>query len=155
MTDKHLLDLPPDRLVGEVAVALFFEEDRPLVGAAALLDWRLNGHLTRQIIADSVTGSLRDCVLVQNNGKLVSNWAMLVGGGQRKKLSMTVWSRLIAQVFTTCSHAGFSRIALCLDTDGSIAKNELAALVSEVYTTGRYTGIDYVLSLVPLKADSD
>ena len=142
--------MPPDKMEGEVAVALFFEDDRPLKGAAALIDWRLNGHLTRQLLNRSVNGASRDLLLIQNNGKLDSDWAMLVGGGQRRKLTLTVWTRLLSKIFKTCSKAGFSRIAICLDADGSLPEKELTDLVGEVFSKGKYTGIDYFLTLVPV-----
>lgn len=154
MADKHLLDMPPDKMEGEVAVAFFFEDDRPLKGAAALLDWRLNGHLTSQLINHAVSGAPRDLLLIQNNGKLDSDWAMLIGGGQRKKLSTTVWTRLLSKTFKACSQAGFSRIAICLDIDDSLPEGELTDLVAEVFFKGHYTGIDYLLTLVPVTPDS-
>ena len=154
MVDKHLLDMPPDKMEGEVAVALFFEDDRPLKGAAALIDWRLNGHLTRQLMNLHVNGAPRDLLLIQNNGKLDSDWAMLVGGGQRRKLTPIVWTRLLSKIFKTCSKAGFSRIAICLDADGSLPEKELTDLVGEVFSKGNYAGIDYLLTLVPVSSDS-
>lgn len=154
MVDKHLLDMPPDKMEGEVAVALFFEDDRPLKGAAALLDWRLNGHLTGQLLSCTVSGTPRDLIMIQNNGKLDSDWAMLVGGGQRKKLSATVWTRLLSKIFKACHQAGFSRIAICLDTDDSLTDRQLTDLVAETFHKGHYTGIDYLLTLVPVTHDS-
>ena len=154
MINKRLLDMPPDKLEGEVVVALFFEDDRPLAGAAALLDWRLNGHLTQQLLGRSVTGASRDSLLVQNNGKLDSEWALFVGGGQRKKISGTVYSKLLTKIFKTCRQAGFSRIALCLDIDGSLSEKELTTLVAEAFNSGPYSGIDYLLSIVSVSHDS-
>lgn len=154
MVDKRLLDMPPDKMEGEVAVALFFEDDRPLKGAAALIDWRLNGQLTSQLLNQSANGSPRDFLLIQNNGKLDSDWALLVGGGQRRKLTTTVWSRLLTKIFNSCSKAGFTRIAMCLDADESLPEKELTELVSEVFSKGHYSGIDYLLTLVPVASDS-
>lgn len=153
MIDKHLLDMPPDKMEGEVAVALFFEDDRPLKGAAALIDWRLNGHLTRQMLNRSVSGALRDSLLIQNNGKLDSDWALLVGGGRRRKLTATVWARLLSKIFKACSQAGFSRVAICLDADGSLPDKELTDLVAEIFSKGKYADIDYLLTLVPVSSD--
>lgn len=154
MSNRRLLDMPPDKLEGEVVVALFFEDDRPLTGASALLDWRLNGHLTQQLLSRSVTGAARDSLLVQNNGKLDSEWALFVGGGLRHKISAAVYSKLLAKIFKTCRQAGFSRIALCLDVDGSLSEKDLTTLVSEVFNSGPYSGIDYLLSIVSVAHDS-
>jgi hypothetical protein len=154
MSDKRLLDMPPDKMEGEVVVALFFEDDRPLAGAAALIDWRLNGFLTQQLLNGKATGATRNSILVQNNGKLDSDWALFIGGGLRKKITAPVYSRLLATIFKTCHQAGFTRIAICLDVDGSLADKELAHLVKEVFATGAYPGIDYLLSLVSVRSAS-
>jgi hypothetical protein len=154
MNDMHLLDMPPDKMEGEVVAALFFKDDRPLAGAAALLDWRLNGHLTKQLLSGSVTGTSRDLLLVQNNGKLDSDWALFVGGGRRKEISVDQYSLLLAKIFRTCHQAGFARIAICLDIDSSLSKKELTTLVREAYNAGPYTGIDYLLTLVPVAYDT-
>lgn len=154
MTDKHLLDMPPDRMEGEVVVAFFFDDDRPLKGAAALIDWRLNGHLTRQLLDGAVTGASRDALLIMNNGKLESDWALLVGGGQRKRLSSAAWTRLVTHIFKICDQAGFKRISICLDADETLSMNELTALVREVYAAGNYGAIDYYLSLGSIKSAS-
>ncbi len=92
-------------------------------------------------------------MLIQNNGKLDSDWAMLVGGGLRRKLTQTIWTRLLTKIFKACSKAGFSRIAICLDADGSLPEKELTDLVGEVYAKGKYAGIEYLLTLVPVSSD--
>jgi hypothetical protein len=154
MNDKRLLDMPPDKMEGEVVVALFFDDDRPLKGAAALLDWRLNGQLTQQLLSRTVTGASRDSLLIQNNGKLDSEWVLFVGGGQRKKLAVAVYSKLLSKLFKICRQAGFSRIAICLDADGSISEKELTSLVGEAFNAGSYAGINYLLSIVSVSYDS-
>ncbi len=154
MNDKRLLDMPPDKMEGEVVVAIFFEDDRPLTGSAALLDWRLNGYLTQQLLLGSATGTARDSLLVQNNGKLDSDWALFVGGGQRKKMTETLCLNLLSNIFRKCRQAGFSRIALCLDVDGSLSEKELSNLAREAFNSGSYDGIDYLLTVVSVSRDS-
>lgn len=140
------LDLPADRMDGEVVAALFFEDDRPLRGAAALLDWRLNGNLTDLLLKNRAAGALGDTVVCANNGKLESAWALLVGGGVRQRLNPAIWERLIKRLFEISVDAGFSRLALCLDNDGSMSTAELVDLVDKVRHDTRYQQLECLLT---------
>lgn len=125
MSETYILDLPPDRMEGEAAAVFFFEDDRPLHGAASLLDWRLNGKLTELLLAGKVSGRLGDTVVVRNNGKLDVDWALFLGGGKRQKLTVAVWERLLKKGLKLCAKAGFGRIAFCLDSQEHISAAEL------------------------------
>jgi len=146
--NEWFLDLPPDRMDGEVVVALFFEDDRPLRGAAALLDWRLNGRLTELLLEQKAAGALGDTVICSNNGKLESAWALLVGGGSRQRLSQAIWVRLVKRLFDICAQAGFQRLALCLDDDGSASTAEVAGIVDGVRQDPRYQQLECLLTFV-------
>lgn len=125
MTEAHILDLPPDRMEGEAAAAFFFEDDRPLHGSAALLDWRLNGKLTELILNGSVDGRLGETIAVMNNGKIDADWALFLGGGKRSRLSMAVWERLLKKAIKICRKAGFERVAFCLDSQDDVPVSQI------------------------------
>jgi GNAT superfamily N-acetyltransferase len=115
MMQLHLLDDPVDRVEGEVAVALFFLDERPPTGPAAILDWRLNGRLTEQILQGKVSGRSGDHLLVRSNGKIAADWALFVGGGRHRGLGENDCRELLRHLLATCRRAGFSRIALGLE----------------------------------------
>ena len=114
MTQLRLLDLAADRMEGEVVAAFFFRDVRPLRGPAALLDWRLGDPLTLALVAGSSEGRAGEQVLVRNNGKLASEWALFVGGGDWHGLGPQTYRSLIVHLLQACHGAGFERIALCL-----------------------------------------
>ena len=132
MSEAYILDLPPDRMEGEVAVVFFFEDDRPLHGAASLLDWRLNGALTELLVDGKVSGRLGDAVVVRNNGKLDAEWALFLGGGKRARLSTAVWERLLKKGFKVCSRAGFDRIAFCLDSQEEVPVSQIREIAENI-----------------------
>ncbi|PLX76238.1 MAG: hypothetical protein C0615_06950 [Desulfuromonas sp.] len=136
MSETYFLDLQPDRMEGEVAVVFFFEDDRPLHGAAALLDWRLNGKLTELLLAGSATGRSGDIVAVRNNGKLDVDWALFLGGGNREKLTAAAWEKLLKKGFKVCEKAGFDRVAFCLDSQEEVPAAELKQLVVALRDNG-------------------
>ncbi|MEZ4599107.1 MAG: M17 family peptidase N-terminal domain-containing protein [Syntrophotaleaceae bacterium] len=104
----------PDRIAGDVVTAFFFEDQRPLQGSAELLDWRLNGVLTRLLLDGNARGAPGEFILVRSNGKLNAAWALFAGGGKRSHLAPFTYSGLIEGALEHCRRAGFRRIALCL-----------------------------------------
>jgi hypothetical protein len=114
MTSLRVLDLPADRMEGEAVAAFFFEDERPLRGPAALLDWRLDGMLTRLLVQGCASGRAGERILTPNNGKLGAGWVLFAGGGSRQGLGEETYRALVQNLLETCHLAGFSRIALCL-----------------------------------------
>ena len=155
MTDFHLLDLPSDRMEGDVVVAFFFEDDRPLVGAAAVLDWRLNGHLTRMLLDEEVSGRVSDAVLVQNNGKLHADWALFVGGGRRSRVSLDGWQKKLKKCIMQCRKAGFDRVAICLEASDSVPTAELEAAAREALLEQGDAATEFLFSFDILSAGND
>jgi hypothetical protein len=114
MTALRVLDAPVDCLPVEVVAAFFFEDARPLRGAAALLDWRLNGRLTAMLLAGEISGRFGEQVLVANNGKLAADWALFIGAGRSADLASDSGRRLFTHLLEICRRAGFSRVAVGL-----------------------------------------
>ena len=106
------LALPADSLPGESVVALYFVDQRPLVGPAALLDWRLDGQLTRMLLDDQVRGRAGEHVVMQNNGKLNAEWVMFVGGGNWRGLCRETHAALVRHMLRVARQAGIRKISL-------------------------------------------
>jgi hypothetical protein len=126
MTALRVLDVPADRMEGAVVAAFYFEDVRPLRGAAALLDWRLNGRLTDMLLEKEVSGQLGEHVLVDNNGKLAADWILFIGGGNWRELDVVRYGEVLRQLLAVCSNAGFSLVSICLTATASMPQNVLA-----------------------------
>jgi len=72
-----------DELQTEVIVLPFFSDERPLQGAAGLIDWRLCGALSRKLMAGYLRGTFGEKALLVNPDKLKSERLLLIGLGQR------------------------------------------------------------------------
>ncbi len=129
MTPSQVFDLPADRMDAAVVAAFFFEDQRPVLGPAALLDWRLNGLLTNMLTVQQVSGSVGEHVLVPNNGKLSASRVLFVGGGRWAELDKKAYRRLIRHLIDTCRQAGFSQMALCLEPIEGMDLTELNLIV--------------------------
>jgi hypothetical protein len=146
MTPLQVIDLPADRIDGEVVAALFFEDERPVLGPAALLDWRLNGLLSSLLVQGRASGRAGENILVRGNGKLAADWVLFVGAGCRQGLAPESYRGLVRHVLLTCRNAGVSRMTLCLSPPAEQAAGELTPLVAEVLRTMGEHGPDCRLS---------
>lgn len=117
--------LPADSLPGESVVALYFSDQRPLAGPAGLLDWRLDGALTRQLVSGIVQGRAGEHIMISNNGKLKADWVLFVGGGKWHGLSAETYTSLVRHMLKVASQAGFRRISLPLAVHESLSENAL------------------------------
>jgi hypothetical protein len=137
MTGVQVVDLAPDRMAGDVVAGFFFEDQRPLRGAAALLDWRLNGILTDLLLSDAASGSPGEHVLVGNNGKLQASWVLFAGGGLWRHIAPFTYSGLIGRLLDDCLRAGFQRISLCLTPPENATGGWLQDLAESIYSPVR------------------
>jgi len=148
MMQLHLLDNPVDRFEGDVVAAIYFVEDRPLCGPAALLDWRLNGRLTEQLLQGSLDGSIGEQLLVQSNGKIAADWALLAGGGSRAGLDESGYRNLLRRLLSTCHRAGASRVALGLGIPAGMTSAGLQRLVRLTLDEMAPANLDCLLGIV-------
>jgi hypothetical protein len=72
---------PFERVEAEVAVATFFESDRPLRGAAGRADWRLCGLLSSLVGQGRLPGGVTDALLMPTGGRLRAPLLLAVGLG--------------------------------------------------------------------------
>ncbi len=133
MSELQVVDLPADRLAGEAVAAFFFEDERPLRGPAAMLDWRLNGLLTRMLLEGRVSGKAGEHVLVSNNGKIKAEWVLFIGGGSLQGFGRETYRGLIRHLFETCRQAGIHRLGACLAQVEGLDRAGLRQLVLELF----------------------
>lgn len=151
MNRTQVLHLPADRIDGDLVAALFFEDERPPLGTAALLDWRLNGLLTTLLLRGQALGKAGEQLLVRNNGKLAADWALFMGGGRREGLGPEAVAGLVRHFLQTCRDAGFERVTLCLDSLPGTAKSDLEKMAEELASADERP-LDFRLSIFESEA---
>jgi hypothetical protein len=121
--------LPADSLPGESLVALYFADQKPLSGPAALLDWRLDGQLTRMLQDGQVRGRAGEHVVMQNNGKLNADWIIFVGGGNWLGLCRETHAALVRHMLRVARQAGVKKVSLAFmpheEIDGDILLKQI------------------------------
>lgn len=131
MTSLERVDLPADALQAEVVVVLYFTDKRLLEGPSALLDWRLDGQLTRLLLNGQIQGKAGEHVMLQNNGKLKADWALFVGGGKWAGLCEKTHAALIRHMLSVAGQAGFKKISLAFMPHEDVSEEALFQQINE------------------------
>ena len=135
MTQFEVVDLPADRLPGEVLVVPLFEDQRPLAGPVAVVDWRLDGSLTRMILADALSGRRGEVLAMSTNAKVAAPWVILAGCGRWRTLDGRSYPALIGRLLQLATRAGIRELALCLPPRDGIDPNDVERFVREALVT--------------------
>lgn len=141
-----ILDLPADRLETQVVIAPLFENEKPLKGCQALLDWRLNGLVTHLIEKNSVAGKPGERVLLNGGSKIAASWVLFVGVGVRKPPVLDQFERLLTEALAICRQAGFSRIGLCFSEEADLSTDKLQDKLQARLKESGYAGMEFFLT---------
>ncbi len=103
-----------DRLQAEVIVLPFFSDERPLTGAAALLDWRLCGALSRKLFAGHLDGHFGEKGMIAAPPKLKAEGLLLVGLGQMTSFDTSVAERACSVIADALRESKVTTAAMTL-----------------------------------------
>lgn len=87
-----------DRIETEVLALFFFQDERPLKGAAGLVDWKMNGALSSLIIKEISSGVSGESTLVLPGKRINSQKILLFGLGDSKNYSTDVLKETTVQL---------------------------------------------------------
>ncbi|PLX72941.1 MAG: hypothetical protein C0614_13265 [Desulfuromonas sp.] len=132
MTSCQVVELPVDQLTADVVVAPFFEDQRPLLGPSALLDWRLDGQVTRMLLGHSVSGKFGEQLVLRNNGKLKADWVLLIGGGAWRSLDQDRYRQLVQRAVKALIRAGAREPALCFPQRAGVSLEMLTRDIGDL-----------------------
>lgn len=96
------------------AVAVVFQDERPLQGMASRADWRLNGFLSRLLVDNRFSGERGEWLLVHTQGRLPFTHLFLVGMGRRSSRAVASSRRAIEGIAGKVALAGIHRLAIDL-----------------------------------------
>jgi len=71
----------------DVLVTGFFSDERPLRGSTGLIDWRLNGMVSRLLTEKKLTGAWKEATLIPSQGRVMSRMILLLGLGEVREYS--------------------------------------------------------------------
>lgn len=75
-----------DDVESRLALVLAYEDIRPLKGQAGLLDWRLNGYLSKLILHEKFAARLGEALLMPSQGRVPPRELMILGLGKSQAI---------------------------------------------------------------------
>jgi hypothetical protein len=118
-----------DRLEGLDSACFFvFEDERPVRGAAGLVDWRLCGALSRVLIEGRFAGAMGDALLFPSLGRVPPQRLFCFGAGRREALSREVFGDLVRRACEAMTLAGALAFASELPQIAAVDESERARI---------------------------
>jgi hypothetical protein len=96
----------------ESLVVGFFQDVRPLKGAAGQLDWVLCGALSSLLLKSKLRGAIGDVALLTSGGKVPSQKIFLVGLGTKAGFSISSLRAAVKTAIACVSGAGVTNVAI-------------------------------------------
>ena len=96
----------------EALVVGFFQDVRPLKGAAGQLDWLLCGALSSLLIKNKLRGALGDVALLTSRGKVPPQKIFLIGLGTKAFFSASSMRTAIKTAAACVLGAGVTNVAM-------------------------------------------
>lgn len=87
MIHLKITNNPVDQIDNELALLTTFEDIRPLKGSAGLVDWRLNGKLSKLILDSRFSGQKGEALLMPARGRVDSREILLLGVGNKREMN--------------------------------------------------------------------
>jgi hypothetical protein len=102
----------------DLLVAGFFQDERPLRGASGLVDWRLNGMLSRFLKEGRMTGEWQETTLIPSHGRVTPPLILLLGLGKVRDYSYLRLRELFPYLFETLKNLKTAKICFSFPYDG-------------------------------------
>jgi hypothetical protein len=96
----------------ESLVVWFFQDVRPLKGAAGQLDWLLCGALSSLLLQNKLRGAIGDVALLTSGGKVPSQKIFLVGLGTKTDFSTSSLRSAVKTAITSVLGTGVTNVAM-------------------------------------------
>jgi hypothetical protein len=103
-----------DQLRCDVLALSFFATDRPLRGAAGLVDWRLCGRLSRLQAASRLTGASGEVTLFPPRPRLPFDKLLLLGLGAPESFDEAAYAEALRRTFAALSSMRTHSVAMAL-----------------------------------------
>lgn len=109
---------PPDREEHNCLVLGFFSDERPPRGYCGLVDWRLNGMISREISCAHIGGDFQEKVAIPKPARLNTQLIILFGCGSVASLSYNVIYDAAYEMANTVDALKFSDFSFDLPGEG-------------------------------------
>lgn len=103
-----------EEIQSDVIVSTYFEDLGSPKGATGMIDWRLNGFISRKIVERTITGQKGEITLVPLNQKFSSTCLMLVGLGKWKDYTTSELRTLLPKILKSVLDLKPQKVFFCI-----------------------------------------
>lgn len=90
-----------DKVPASCGVITTFQDERPLKGNASLLDWRLNGRLSKIMMKHRFEGKFGEVLLMPSEGRIFAKNILIVGLGEKRNFNEHIFNKFIHLILDT------------------------------------------------------
>ena len=99
---------------GSILVLFRFQEMKPFLGIASLVDWRLYGHLSRCIVDGFFSADVDEALLMPLGRRLKQDNLLILGLGSTKRFGRDAFIQSIERLFDVTTRLNSKEIVLAL-----------------------------------------
>ena len=138
----RLLATDIDRIETEVVILPFFSDERPLKGAAGLIDWRMRGKISRLIIEGRLSGGKGESTLFLPDYRISAKKILMAGLGDSSRFNESELKEAGARIIQQMAHINVKEFTVALppkklsslestDATGALLRGIIASLERE------------------------
>lgn len=143
----RILDQPIFQVNCDVMVLYLFSDMRPPQGATGMVDWYLNGFISKLIKQGKITGEFQDIIMVATQNRIAAPKALLIGMGARRDLQVDKIFSAWKQAAQTICSTDVCQVATSIPFDedwswevGKTTKRMLEGLIQGIEEAGKNVG---------------
>lgn len=143
-----------DELKHETLVLAHFADERPLREVGGMVDWRLNGKLSKLVLDDRITGAWGEQLLYPQGGRLPFEKVLYFGLGDRTKFGSTRFKEITNRMLRTLMRMNCWSFATVLPGRPALklVPRQLIDLwlgeFQKVFLSQRYHNLEYDITFV-------
>lgn len=106
---------PIDKIPAELVVLMHYENEVPFKDLLGLLDWRINGRLSRAVQANRFKGVARELLLMPSEHRFKAGEILVLGLGKREAFSQDHISQVLEYFLKTVDQKRSRQVCLSLN----------------------------------------
>src|SRR5262249_28790262 len=114
MIQLKISNHPLDEIPSQLSLVTAFQDVRPLKGCAGLVDWRLNGRLSKFMKESKFKGEKGEALLMPTRGRLDSSELLILGLGNKSEIHDPEVPHLLTLIVEKLLHKKCSSFSLSL-----------------------------------------
>ncbi len=103
-----------DKLEAEAIVLPFFSDEKPLKGANGLIDWRMNGSVSRLLMEGKISGKRGESILILPRKRIKGEKILMVGLGDSNDFNGNLLEGTSAEILRQVVKIGVENFAIAI-----------------------------------------